>query len=69
MSSTDVLVDIEGEKPNSVQAEANQSVNKPPTNTILGASNPIENITVHTDVSGAAAQSDWKGNFVKPKTN
>ena len=60
MSSTDVLVDIEGAKPNSAQADANQSVNKPASDSSLGASNPIDNIAVHTDVSGAA-QSDWKG--------
>ena len=62
MSSTDVLVDIEGEKPNSAQAEENQSVNKQPNNTILGATNSIENIAVHTDASGVA-QNDWKGKF------
>ena len=60
MSSTDVLVDIEGEKPNSAQAEENQSVNKQPNNTILGATNSIENIAVPTDASGVA-QNDWKG--------
>ena len=64
MSSTDVLVDIEGEKPNSAQAEENQSVNKQPNNTILGATNSIENIAVHTDASGVA-QNDWKGKFWK----
>jgi len=35
-------------------------VNKPASDSSLGASNPIDNIAVHTDVSGAA-QSDWKG--------
>ena len=61
MSSTEVLVDIQGEKPIAIHTEANQSVNIPAHDTSVGTSAPTENITVHTDVTGVA-QGDWKGN-------
>jgi len=60
MSSTEVLVDIEGEKPISIHTEVNQSVNKPANDTSLDTSTQKENIATHTDVTGVA-QSDWKG--------
>ena len=60
MSSTEVLVDIEGEKPISIHTEVNQSVNKPANDTSLDTSTQKENIAIHTDVTGVA-QSDWKG--------
>ena len=60
MSSTEVLVDIEGEKPISIHTEVNQSVNKPANDTSLDTSTQKENITIQPDVTGVA-QSDWKG--------